>query len=98
MLTQGSLTEYGDSVQLTSLYKTASFSIENVIYLFTKQATLMRRSSVLSHPLQLAFPGLPFRQVISNKTDKIIAKLTGASLIVFKHRNEKLREDGEKVR
>jgi hypothetical protein len=30
--------------------------IENIIYFFTQQATLMRRSTVLSLPLQLVFP------------------------------------------
>jgi hypothetical protein len=31
--------------------------IENIIYFFTKPAMLMRRSIVLSLPLQLVFPG-----------------------------------------
>ena len=38
----------------------APFDIANVIYSFTKQATLLRRSTVLSHPLQLAFPATGF--------------------------------------
>jgi hypothetical protein len=35
----------------------ATFDIGKMIYLFTEQATLMRRSNVLSLPLQLEFPG-----------------------------------------
>jgi len=57
-LGQGSPTEGAGSVQLTSLYWLAPFLIENIICVFTKQATLMRRSTVLSLPLQLVFPGL----------------------------------------
>ncbi len=34
-----------------------AFDNANIIYFITKQATLMRRSSVLSRPLQLVFPG-----------------------------------------
>jgi hypothetical protein len=30
--------------------------LKNIIYFFTKQATLMRRSTVLSLPFQLEFP------------------------------------------
>jgi hypothetical protein len=44
---------------LTSLYilfVLADSYIENIIYIFTKQATLMRRSTVLTLPLQLVFP------------------------------------------
>jgi len=40
--------------------------MENIIYFFTKLATLMRRSTVLSLPLQLVFPGV-------NKGKKTIA-------------------------
>jgi len=44
-------------VQLTctNQFRTATFDIANITYFFTKQATLM--STVLSHPLQLVFPG-----------------------------------------
>jgi hypothetical protein len=55
---QGTLTEWEDSVRLTSLYLLVciiSFFIENIIYLFTKLATLMRRSIVLNLSLQLVF-------------------------------------------
>jgi hypothetical protein len=53
----GKLTEGEGSVQLTSLNKlvwfsSAPFYIANMIYRFTKQAILMRRSTVLSHPVQ----------------------------------------------
>ena len=34
------------------------FPVANIIYSFTKQANLMRRSTVLSLPLLLVFPGL----------------------------------------
>jgi hypothetical protein len=34
----------------------ASFDIENIIYLYIKQATLMRRSIILSLLLQSVFP------------------------------------------
>jgi hypothetical protein len=55
------LTEREDSEQLTSKYQlvsSAAFNNENITYFFTKQATLMRRSIVLSLPLQLEFPPL----------------------------------------
>ncbi len=35
----------------------APFDNTNIIHFFTKQATLLRRSIVLSLPLQLVFPG-----------------------------------------
>ncbi len=42
----------------SNLFRSVTFSIENSDYLpFTKQATLMRRPTVLSLPLQLVFPG-----------------------------------------
>jgi hypothetical protein len=34
------------------------FPIENIVYLLRKHATLMRRSMVMSLPLQIVFPGL----------------------------------------
>jgi len=40
----------------TNYFRSAPFYIEHIIYLFTKQATLMRRSTVLSLPSQLGFP------------------------------------------
>ncbi len=52
---QGTLTKGDGSVQLTSFVPTkfisAAFAIENPFHLFLKQATLMRRSTVLSLPL-----------------------------------------------
>jgi hypothetical protein len=47
---QGNLTYGEGSEQLTSSYqiRPAHFYIENTKYLFTKQATLIRRSTVLS--------------------------------------------------
>ncbi len=53
-LYQGSLTEGKGSIQLTSFYqvRSAPFYIENIIYSLTKQVTKMRRSTVLSIPLQ----------------------------------------------
>jgi hypothetical protein len=35
------------------------FDNENIIYYFTKQVTLIRRSTELSLPRQLVFPALP---------------------------------------
>ncbi len=61
---QGSLTEGEGSVQLTSFYclvKTTCFLYWKYYYLFTNQATLMRRSTVLSLPIQLVFPGFNVR-------------------------------------
>jgi hypothetical protein len=42
----------------TNLFRSAAFDIANIIYFFTKQATLMRRSTVLNLPLQLVFPAI----------------------------------------
>jgi hypothetical protein len=56
---QGNLTEGEGSVQLTSLYervKISYFRHYNHYLLFIKQATLKRRSTVLSLPLHLVFP------------------------------------------
>ncbi len=41
----------------TNLFRSAPFYIENFIYPPYKQATLTRRSTVLSLPFQLVFPG-----------------------------------------
>jgi hypothetical protein len=38
-------------------FRSAPFYNENMIYFLTKQATLMRRSTVLSLPTKLVFPG-----------------------------------------
>jgi hypothetical protein len=43
-----------------------SFNMANNIYFFTKQATLMRRSTVLSLPLQLVFPGQIYGRISSS--------------------------------
>ncbi len=48
-----------DLTVLTSLHQTA-FYIENMVYHFTNQANLMRRSTVLSLPLLLVFLGITF--------------------------------------
>ncbi len=66
---QGSLTEGKSSVRLTSLYKIAyiwphctnlsippAFVISNIIYFFTKQVSLMRRSTVLSLSHSVSVP------------------------------------------
>jgi hypothetical protein len=37
--------------------RSVSLDIVDIIYLFTKEATLMRRSTVLSLSLQVVFPG-----------------------------------------
>ncbi len=44
---------------------TGAFDIANNICLFTKQATLMRRSTLLSIPLLLVFPGLCLKSLSS---------------------------------
>ncbi len=41
----------------TTQFISAAFDFENIMYLFTKQADLMRRLIVLSFPLQLVFLG-----------------------------------------
>ncbi len=41
----------------TKLFRTAAFYFENIIHLFTKQATLMRTLTVLTLSLELVFPG-----------------------------------------
>ncbi len=41
----------------TNTFRSAAFDYAKNIYFFTKQATLMRRSTVLSLPVQLVFPG-----------------------------------------
>jgi hypothetical protein len=61
--TQGSLTEREGSVSTVDLHAATSsdlhlFCIENIFYLFfTKQVTIIRRSTVLSTPLQLELHG-----------------------------------------
>jgi hypothetical protein len=44
----------------TNYFRLAHFYMENIIFLFTKQATLMRRSTVQSLPNQLVFPATTF--------------------------------------
>ncbi len=44
----------------TNEFRSAPLYIENSIYLFTKQATLMRRSTVLSLPPQSIFPAATY--------------------------------------
>ncbi len=59
---QGSLTEGEGSVQFDLLVLTSSdlllFLLKILISLFTKRATLFKRSFVLSLPFQLVFPAL----------------------------------------
>jgi len=55
-----------DLIVLTSLDQLV-FLIGNIIFFFTKQATLMRRPSVLSLPPQLVFPAASY--VIVNRAD-----------------------------
>jgi hypothetical protein len=47
-----------DLLPCINLFNLLIFKIENINRLFTKQANLMKRSTVLSLPLQLVFPGL----------------------------------------
>ncbi len=44
-----------------------AFDNANILYFIKKQATLIRRSSVLSRPLQLVFPGTAHLCVIPNR-------------------------------
>jgi hypothetical protein len=60
-----------DLLALTSL-ESAAFGIENIIFLFQKQATLARRPMVLSVPLQLVFPGPILRQKQLFQTEFLI--------------------------
>ncbi len=56
---QGILTEGEESVQLTSLFRSALLlTVKGIFFLFPKQAILMRRSTVLILPLREGFPGL----------------------------------------
>jgi hypothetical protein len=55
-LTDGRRLNTVDLLVLTSLDQVL-LKLANIIFYFTKQATLMRRSTVLSLPLQLVFPG-----------------------------------------
>jgi hypothetical protein len=56
MMIQGSLTE-GDQ------FRSAPFYIENITASFTKQATLMRRSTVLSLPTLVGIPWMILKSV-----------------------------------
>ncbi len=58
LLSREALLKRKGSVRLTSLYQLVAFDFANIIYRFTKQATLMRRSTGLSLPLQSVFPVL----------------------------------------
>ncbi len=51
MIRQGTLTEKEGSVQLISYIISAAFDNVNIINLLTKQATFMKRSTVLSLPV-----------------------------------------------
>jgi hypothetical protein len=51
--------------------------IENIIYFLTKQATLMRRTTVLSLPLQLVFPDLIMSMVSDGKDFLTLVALSG---------------------
>ncbi len=44
----------------TYWFRSATFDITNIIYFFTKQATLIRRPTVLSPPLWLVNPAAPY--------------------------------------
>ncbi len=63
---QGTLTE-GElntiDFLFTNQFISAPFNMEKINYFFQKQASSMRRSIVLSLPLQLVFPGLAHRHL-----------------------------------
>ncbi len=52
----GTLTE-GGGPPCTNKFRSTAFHTENIFFFFTKQPTLMRRSTVLGLPLQKKFPG-----------------------------------------
>ncbi len=55
--------------------RSAALDTTNIIYFFTKQATLMRRSTMLSLPLHLVFPStIMKRPNLQNEVSKIIPK------------------------
>jgi hypothetical protein len=72
-----------DILILTSLEQLL-LTFQTLFTLFTKQATLMRRSTVLSLPLQVVFPGLsynPFSSVKHSKLDRLSLLVFYASLV-----------------
>ncbi len=81
---QETLTEGKGSVQLTSLFRSAASDITNNNYFLAKQASFMRRSTVLSLPFRLEFSDLAFSSV-----SVIRPNVTAPSLLkVFFCRNE----------
>jgi hypothetical protein len=75
-----------DGALLTSLHSIARklpFLIENIIFFFTKQGTLIRKSMALCLPLQL----LPHQWFIFPKILKILAKCLLAKCCMANHRN-----------
>ncbi len=60
----------------TNQIRSAPFYIENIIHFFTKQAILMRRSTVLSLPFHLVFPGVPDKFIRASLTRASKAKST----------------------
>ncbi len=56
----------------TNQFRLAALDIGKIIYIFTKQATLTRRSTVLSFPLQLVFPALAFSAGLFMTTKKVL--------------------------
>ena len=52
-----------------------TFDTANIIYFFTNLATLVRRSTVLSLPLQLVFPGLGYTYATFIEISRFIANL-----------------------
>ncbi len=61
----------------TNQFRSQPFHIENISYFFTKQTTLMRRSIVLSLPLQLMFPDQ------GNSTRERQASICSSNKILF---------------
>ncbi len=57
-----------DLLELTSLDQLL-FILKILLTFFTKQPTLMRRSTVLSLPIQLEFPGDKVRKLMKISTD-----------------------------
>ena len=88
MFNHGTLTERKCSVQLTSKFRLAPFNIENSTYFLTKQATLMRTSSVWRLSLLLVFPGLSNNFVFTIQRPANKGYISKFSLLYFMVHNK----------
>jgi hypothetical protein len=70
-----------DLLALTSLDQLL-FTLKILFFFITKQATLTRRSMVLSLPVKLVFPGIadrtnPVKMILSNQNAPLLIQLVG---------------------